>query len=54
MKNYLMQSMSRIHELSANYGGIKGGNMMTNTLQYSDIEDRIENRKNRIKNYREQ
>ena len=31
MKNYLMQSMSRIHDLSTNYGN-KGGDLMTNTI----------------------
>lgn len=47
--------MSRIHELSGNYGPTtQVGNSIPNTLQYSDIEKRIENRKNRIHDYREQ
>ena len=55
MKNYLFQSMSRIHELSGNYGPTTQiGNSIPNTLQYADIEKRIENRKNRIHDYREQ
>jgi hypothetical protein len=47
--------MSRIQELSVNYGGVnnKNQNGIPNVLQYSDIEDRIENRKNRIHDYRE-